>query len=675
MTTSFCGGRIATTAVTDISDRCKSEVIREAIHRLHIDIIESLPVATFAIDLEGKVIAWNLALEELTGIPKEDMVGRGDFAYGVPFYGERRPILIDMLISNQNSFEELYDFVEKRGNTFFAEKYFPDIYGGKGGYLLVMASRLFDDDGKLVGAIECIRDITVRKQAEQALRRSEERFRRLVENIPLGVSLIRKDQTFEYFNPTFTQLFGYGMEDLPHIQNWFEKLCLDSSTRDRITAHSRTHIANQPVTGEVYTGVEARCKDGKKKIINIRSVIMDDGSRILTHSDKTEHHQLEAQLRQAQKMEAIGTLAGGIAHDFNNILAAMLGYTEMALYKTSSGGVVQRYLQQIFSCITRARDLVKQILTFSRQSEQEERAIRIDIIVKETLKLIRATLPTTIEIQQKITASPQSSILADPTQIHQVLMNLCTNAAHAMEQTGGILEVSLSSVEFDSGTPAPAGLALHSGPYLKLSVKDTGHGIDPEIIERIFDPFFTTKQPGEGTGLGLAVVHGIVENHGGAVAVHSEPGQGTTFDVYLPRVEVCPVEQREGYTPVARGNEHILFVDDERFLADAAQDILETLGYHVETKTSSIEALKAFRADPDRFDLVITDYTMPHMTGVDLSIEMMRIRPEIPVILCTGFSQKTMEQRLRASGIRELIVKPFPLKDLARTVRRVLDAR
>jgi PAS domain S-box-containing protein len=646
----------------------------EAAHRLHTSIIESLPDATFVIDLQGRVIAWNRALEEMTGVRKEGMLGRGDYAYAVPFYGEPRPLLIDLLAGDRARFEEEYDFVEKRDHTLYAEIYVPKIYGGKGGHLRGMASRLFDSNRRAIGAIESIRDVTVRKQAEEGVRISERRFRRLMENIPLGILVIREDQTFEYLNPRFTQIFGYSMEDLPHMQNWLEKLYLDPSARERIASRWQGISGNQPPSGEVFTGVRVRCKNGKEKIINIRSVFMDDGRRILTHGDKTEQYQLEAQLLRVQKMEAIGTLAGGIAHDFNNILTAMLGYTEMTLHKASLDGIAQRNLQQILICITRARELIKQILTFSRQGEQEQRAVRIDLIVKEALKLLRATLPTTIEIRQKLIASPQSSILGDSTQIHQVLMNLGTNAAHAMDERGGVLEVSVAGVDLNFNTLS-SDLGLIPGPYLKLSVSDTGHGIDPDIIERIFDPFFTTKRPGEGTGLGLAVVHGIVKNHGGAITVHSKPGKGTTFDVYLPKVEVCAIEEPEGYAPTAKGAEQILFVDDERSIADVVWGILKALGYNVEAKTTSIDALEIFRADPDRFDLVITDYTMPHMTGVDLALELMRIRPDIPIILCTGFSQKITEEKAKALGIRALMTKPFPVKDLARMVRRVLDAK
>jgi PAS domain S-box-containing protein len=417
-------------AVIDISEAQRSEGSLAAAHHLHMDIVEFLPVAALAINGQGRVIAWNRALEEMTGVAKEDMLGKGDYAYAIPFYGKPRPILIDLLGGDHAHLQKEYDFIEKRGDTFYSEGFVPKIFGGKGADVLAMAAHLFDASGNQIGAIECIRDIPVRKQTEEALRISERRFRRLVENIPLGISLMSKDQTFEYFNPTFTQIFGYSIADLPDAESWLEKLSLEPSTKERIASPWQGDSGNQPFTGEVFTGVRARCKNGKEKLVNIRSVIMEDGRRIFTHGDTTEYYQFEAQLRHAQKMEAIGTLAGGIAHDFNNILAAMLGYTEMTLFQVSPGGTAQRYLQQILKCITRARDLVKQILTFSRQTEQEERAVSIDLIVKEALKFIRAILPTTIEIRQEITASPQSSILADPTQIHQVLMNLCTNAAH-----------------------------------------------------------------------------------------------------------------------------------------------------------------------------------------------------------------------------------------------------
>jgi two-component system, cell cycle sensor histidine kinase and response regulator CckA len=385
----------------------------------------------------------------------------------------------------------------------------------------------------------------------------------------------------------------------------------------------------------------------------------------------TRERTVEAQLRQAQKMEAIGTLAGGIAHDFNNILAVMMGYTEMSLSRTGDSEYVKNNLLKILTCIRRAGDLVKQILTFSRQTEQEKRPIELAPAIEEAVKLIRASIPANIEIRQNIADLPNRFVLAEPTQIHQVVLNLCANAAHAMRKTGGLLEVSLT--EEDTATPTCA-LVLPPGPCLKLTVRDTGCGIDPSILDRIFDPFFTTKEVGEGTGMGLSVTHGIVKSHGGAITVTSEPGSGATFEIYLPRLidPVLAQEVAEDVEPVPMGTGTILLVDDEWMLVDVGRKLLVKLGYSVEALTDSAEAMNLFRAEPHRFDLVITDLTMPRIMGLELAASILRIRPDIPVILCTGYNQNISGEDVKAAGITGLITKPFTLKTMGNAVRKAL---
>ncbi|MBT8372281.1 MAG: response regulator, partial [Deltaproteobacteria bacterium] len=386
--------------------------------------------------------------------------------------------------------------------------------------------------------------------------------------------------------------------------------------------------------------------------------------------DITERKQLESQLQQAHRMEAIGTLAGGIAHDFNNILAAAIGYTEMALNDNANNSALKSNLQEVLKAGHRAKNLVRQILAFSRQADQEVKPLQVKIIVKEALKLLRASLPTTIEIRPNINSD--AAVLADPTQIHQVLMNLCTNAQHAMREKGGFLQVSLTSAEIESGIPEQR-LGVTAGKYLCLKIRDTGHGMSSAVIDRIFDPFFTTKARDEGTGMGLAVVHGIVNSYKGAVTVESEVGKGSTFKIYLPVIEkeiTAPVKTR---THNCNGSENILFVDDETALLDIGQQMLNRLGYHVITKTSSVEALELFQAKPDKFDLVITDMTMPNMTGDKLAQKMLAIRPDIPVILCTGYSHQITEEKAKRIGIKKFIFKPVAIEELARTIRNVMD--
>jgi signal transduction histidine kinase/ActR/RegA family two-component response regulator len=389
---------------------------------------------------------------------------------------------------------------------------------------------------------------------------------------------------------------------------------------------------------------------------------------------ETRQSKLEAQLRQAQKLEAIGTLAGGIAHDFNNILGAIIGYSELATVDLSKRHPAQAHVAEVLRAGNRAKELVRQILTFSRQEEHERKPIQLQSVLDEALKLLRATLPSTIEIRQRI--DPQAPpILGDATQIHQVMMNLGTNAWHAMNERGGILEVSLVPLDVDADFAQTHG-DLHRGRYLRLMISDTGCGMDRAVLERVFEPFFTTKPPGAGTGLGLAVVHGVIKRHEGTIAVYSEPGNGTTFNLYFP------VHEIETQTPVMesitipKGNgERILFVDDEAPLAALGKSMLERLGYRVTAQTSSVEALATFSAQSDQFDLVITDQTMPSLSGADLARLMLEIRPELPVILATGYSTTINPEKAQAIGIRELLFKPNTTQSLSAAIRRALGAR
>jgi len=374
-------------------------------------------------------------------------------------------------------------------------------------------------------------------------------------------------------------------------------------------------------------------------------------------------------------MEAIGTLAGGIAHDFNNILAAVQGYVELSLDDLPDDSPVRDNLEQILSCSNRATKLVKQILTFSRKDEQEQKKepVQISSIIKEVLGMLRSSLPATIKICRKIHAE-SSQVLADPTQMHQVLVNLCTNASHAMKPAGGLLEVGLEDIELESETRI-GDEYLSKGSYVKLSVTDTGCGMDKEVVERIFEPFFTTKKVNEGTGLGLPVVHGIVKSHDGAIAVTSTPGEGTTFDIFLPRIKSDEVQESESPEPTGDKKEVVLLVDDEEMMVDVTGQILERLGFTVVARTSSIDALEAFQEKPDEFDLVITDQVMPNMTGTELARKLISIRPDIPVILCSGFPENVRPEELKEIGIKEFITKPISRQEIAAIVRAVLDGK
>jgi signal transduction histidine kinase/ActR/RegA family two-component response regulator len=388
--------------------------------------------------------------------------------------------------------------------------------------------------------------------------------------------------------------------------------------------------------------------------------------------DITEQKKLEAQIRRADKIQAIGTLAGGIAHDFNNILSAIMGYTDMALSEHELNDDLRRYLEQVFKAGKRARDLVRQILTFSRQSDEIPHPMRVSPIIKEVLKLLRASLPSTINIHQNIQPEPDI-VLADPTHIHQILINLCTNAAYAMREKKGDLKVDLAPVEIITGDVLTS-QDLFPGMYLKLTVSDTGCGIDPSVIDRIFDPFFTTKKPGEGTGMGLSVVHGILKSYGGTITVESEVGKGTDFHIYIPLLaDRASKKDEQEAKDFPGGKESILFVDDEEVIVQIGKVMLTGLGYEFVGTTDSLEALKLFQARPERFDLVITDMTMPNMTGVELARELMCIRPNMPIILCTGFSEAITAESAKAIGLKDFILKPIIRSQIASAIRHALE--
>ncbi|MBW1836091.1 MAG: PAS domain S-box protein [Deltaproteobacteria bacterium] len=511
-------------------------------------------------------------------------------------------------------------------------------------------------------------DLSEQKRYEEFLRESELRFRSLFDLSPQGIALTELDSgTLINVNATFCEITKYSMEEL--IGRSTEEVGFYSnSDRDRFIKELRA-------AGEVR-GLEMdfKAKDGSmiKTLMFARPVNIAGKACILTvFLDLTEQKRLEFQLRQAQRMEAIGTLAGGIAHDFNNILFPIIGYTEMLIDNATEGSKSRDYLEEIFKEAIRARDLIRQILTFSRQSIQELKPMRVQPVVKEALKLLRSSIPATIQFNWRIDDAC-GVIMGDPTQIHQVIMNLCTNAYHAMEETGGHLEVSLTEIELGLDD-MPGGIDLSPGRYIQLMVADTGQGMPSNVLKRIFDPYFTTKEEGKGTGLGLAVVHGIIKEHSGDIRVSSESGKGSVFHVYLPLVEIKEKETEIAPEPVQMGSERVLLVDDEETIVHMAKRMLEWLGYQVTSRTSSIEALEAFRAQPDKFELVITDMTMPNMSGEILAEELKKIRSDIPVILCTGFSEKISKARTIALGIEGFLMKPIVMSDLAKTIREVLD--
>jgi signal transduction histidine kinase/ActR/RegA family two-component response regulator len=381
----------------------------------------------------------------------------------------------------------------------------------------------------------------------------------------------------------------------------------------------------------------------------------------------------ERQMQQVLKLQAIGTLAGGIAHDFNNILFPIIGYTELTMDEVAEGSPMRRNLEEILKAANRAKELVQQILTFSRQNGRERKPIRVQVIVREALRLLRASIPKTIEILCDLDEHCHP-IMGDPTQIHQVLMNLCTNAYQAMQETGGRLEIRLTETNIGYEETIKH-IGIKMGPHLHLIVKDEGVGMDSSVLSRIFEPYYTTKEPGKGTGLGLSVIHGIVKNHGGFITVDSIPGKGSAFHVYLPTLDDAEVEiEADACPPKSGGNERILLVDDEPQIVDMVKQTLEKQGYRITARFNGPDALKVLQEQPDQFDLVITDMTMPQMTGDRLARHVWETRPDLPVILCTGYNEMISEDKANAMGIRKFLLKPVDKEELAVAIRSALDS-
>ncbi len=522
-------------------------------------------------------------------------------------------------------------------------------------------------------------NITERKQAEAMSRQSEEKFSKIFMTAPDFMAITRMaDGYIMDVNLGFEDITGWKRSEVIGRTSADLDFWVDPDERAVLVADLK---AGQDVHHRVF---KFRRKDGTLRdgVYSARSIeIGGEACLVFIMQDVTEHRRLEEerrkleqQLFQSQKMEAVGTLAGGIAHDFNNILAGIIGYTELHIDELRDRPKIHLSMEKVLLASNRAKELVKQILTFSRKADQEKQPLVLAPIVDEVVKFMRASLPTTIEIRQTGDETTEA-VLGDPSQMHQVLMNLCTNAGHAMKETGGVLEIGLR--EFPA-EPASFRLdtASQTGRRLEISVRDTGHGIPRENMERIFEPYFTTKEKGEGSGLGLAVVHGIVKDHGGDIRVYSEEGKGTVFRIYLPLIGKKADAKSEPEEALLPGDgETILFVDDEQIMAELNRELLTKLGYEVITATDPNRAIAVFEDDPGRFDLVITDKTMPGMTGFDLARRIRLLRPDIPVLLCSGFQEKGDIGKVDALGVARLLVKPIRVCDLSRAVRTALEKR
>ena len=598
----------------------------------------------------------------------------------------------------QNWGEAIFDS-DENGITITEEKILPIVlsqgfWKGEGhvrnfqtGRRIPMDISVFPILHPVTGSIMCIgtvmRDITDQKISEQTLIKERNRAQMYLDTAGVILLALDLEGNIQSINKKGCEVIGYSEQEVLHA-NWFDRV-LPKERIAEVRAAFNEMTKNGLLQPEDYE-YSIWTKDGRERnIIWHNTLLKTDSGEIesifCSGLDVTERNQMEKekeelqiQLIKTQKMEAIGVLAGGIAHDFNNILLPILGYTELLLENTGEDSQTREILNQILQAAKRARSLVKQILIFSRQENQEIRPVNVGLVLNEVLKLIRSTLPTTIEIRHYI-SNRCGLVLADPTQIHQITMNLVTNAYHAMEEAGGQLHIRLMQedpIKADTPEPSP----VHPVRHVCLSVSDTGAGMEKQVLDRIFDPYFTTKKKGKGTGLGLSVVHGIVKSIKGDIEVNSTPGEGTVFKVYLPVIDT--EEQDQGLQPpsqgYARGNERILLVDDESQIIQMESQRLEYLGYEVTSRAGSLEALELFRGRPDQFDLVITDMTMPKMTGGQLAQKILEIRPDIPIIICSGFSEKINAETAREMGVRGFVQKPILINEISAIIRKILDA-
>jgi PAS domain S-box-containing protein len=603
-------------------------------------------------DSEGRILYANPHACKTYGYPLEEFVVKYLFDIDPNITRDKWPYLWQTICEESfHAFEGVS--IRKNGTLFPVEV---DVF-------------LFEADGqKTTGAF--IRDITERKKVKERALLTQFIYEKVA--VPIlhggedGRILDANEQACAYLGYTKEELCNLTIFDIDEalsekqiIQKWKD------TQEKEVLIFETQHKHKDGTLLPVEVTANSLHYEGLKYSI---SFIKDISAR---KQEEILKSKANAHLQHVQRLEGLGILAGGIAHDFNNILSAILGYTELAKNKLNPGDEIQKYLTPVLDAGKRAKSLVQQILTFSKQAHSRKAPIDISNVVKEALDLIRATIPSSIIIEQDIKTN-MGFVIADETMIHQVIMNLCTNASHAMEAHGGTLNVLL--INSDIGKKDSQNFPdLEPGKYVKLVVGDTGHGMDETTKSRVFDPYFTTKKSGEGTGLGLSTVHGIVKEHGGTIKLFSEVNIGTTFQLFFPLEESGPDSSLETIMDMPRGNENILLVDDETFLLNLGKELLEGLGYRVQTRASSIDALEAFRANPDKYDLIFSDLTMPHMTGDVLAREVKSLRPEIPFIICTGYSTKINEEKFKDIGINAVLMKPVTFQEVADAVRKSLD--
>ena len=664
ITTKGDDGKQIRAAVSDITDQERAEALQESETFLET-LIDTIPTPVFYKDRDGKYLGFNKAFETFFGETKEKLMGKSVFDINPPELAE--------IYYAQD--EELFN----SGGVQHYESQVKNVQG-KLRDVIFNKAVFTDSKGVVTGLIGAIIDITERNLTDDKLRESENRFRDIAHSMADWIWEVDKDGKYTYVSHTAKNALGYSPKELigktpfelmpEGERNKIKEIFLEIFSRSRPIVDLENWNLAKDGTEICFLTNGVPIIDADGELQGYRGVDKD-----ITNQKKLEAERItiEAQLQQSQKMEAVGTLAGGIAHDFNNILAIILGNAELASADVPDSNPASASLKEIHRASIRAKDMVQQLLAFSRKTDEVSIPINMALIIKESLKMLKHAIPTSVEFKQHI-SDDSCNVMGDASQINQIVMNLVTNAADAMSEEGELVEVTLENIILQEEKIC-FDWVLSPGPYVRLRMRDTGEGIEPKIMDRIFEPYYTTKEIGKGTGMGLSVIHGIVKRHNGGIRVESELGKGTFFEIYFPALEKAAEEEKEPEGEIKGGSERILFVDDEESMVNLNHQRLERLGYNVKSTTKPVEALEWFRADPDQFDVIITDMTMPRMTGDRLAAEILKIRPHMPVIICTGYSERMSAKKAAALGVRKYIEKPIGLRNLASLLREVLEGK